>query len=264
MTKMSRIDPLPKNLSPDVLLKSLGIIRPRDIDIEAIAFYAGLRIKKRELKSCEAMITGIGNLGIVSVNQDSMFVRQRFSIAHELGHWAHHRGQSIACRSTDIGGFSKVNLEERAADQYAADLLMPWPMFKAACKDFPKLDLKSLREVAGMFGCSMTATLIRMIDSGRYPTAMMVCHGRLGRKWHRLANGIPGWWSPKADLDRESFAFDLQNNPNTEDQRFPRRIGADAWFDNWQAPEFEITEQSFRVPDEGIITILLLASRMVG
>lgn len=261
--KTKRIDPLPTNLSPDALLRSLGIVRPEDIDIAAIAVYAGLKIKKRILHSCEAMITGVGNRGIISISPLSLEVRQRFSIAHELGHWHHHRGQSMACRSEEIGGFSKTSPEERAADQYAADLLMPLSMFKTVCRDFAKLDLKSVREIAGVFGCSLTATLIRMIDTGRYPTAMMVCHGRRGKKWHKPAAGIPAWWKPKQELDTESLALALLNDPQAEDQSFPRKIGADAWFDNWEAERFEITEQSFRVPGEGIVTILVLANGMV-
>lgn len=173
---MKRIDPLPTNLKPDALLKSLGICRPEDIDVEAIAYFAGLKIKRRHLKSCEAMITGMGDRGIISVLPDSMPARARFSIAHELGHWAQHRGQTIACRSTDIGKFSKTNNVERAADQYAADLLMPWSLFREVCKQHHKLDLKALKAIAGVFQCSLTATLIRVIDSDRYPNLMMIHH----------------------------------------------------------------------------------------
>ncbi|TIP49786.1 MAG: ImmA/IrrE family metallo-endopeptidase [Mesorhizobium sp.] len=261
---MKRTDPLPTNLFPDALLKSLGITSPRDIDIEAIAFYVGLRIKRRCLKCCEAMITGRGNRGIISVVPGGMPQRERFSIAHELGHWAHHRGETVACRATDIGKFSKTNEVERAADQYAANLLMPWSMFKTECREHRRLDLKSLKAVAAVFNTSLTATLIRMVDSELYPTAMMIRHGTGGRKWHRAAEGVPGYWFPKADLDRESFAFELLHNPAAQDQGFPRKIGADAWFDNWAAPRHEITEQSFRVPGEGVVTILLLDPHMVG
>lgn len=261
---MKRIDPLPVNLSPDALLKSLGITSPRDIDIEAIAYYVGLRIKRRPLHCCEAMITGKGNKGIISVAPGGMPQRERFSIAHELGHWAHHRGETVACRAIDIGKFSNTNHVERAADQYAANLLMPWSMFRIACREHRRLDLKSLKAVASVFNTSQTATLIRMIDSGHYPTAMMISHGAGGRKWHRAADGIPGYWFPKADLDAESFAFDLLHNANSQDQSFPRRIGADAWFDNWAAPKYQVTEQSFRVPGEGVVTILLLDPGMIG
>lgn len=261
---MKRIDPIPTNLSPDALLRSLGITEPRDIDVEAIAYYVGLRVKRRCLKCCEAMITGLGNRGIISVNPGGMPQRERFSIAHELGHWARHRGETVACRATDIGKFSKTNEVERAADQYAADLLMPWPMFKAECHQHRRLDLKALKAVAGVFNTSQTATLIRMIDSGVYPTAIMISHGTGGRKWHKSAAGIPGYWFPKADLDAESFAFELLHNPASRDEGFPRKIGADAWFENWAAEKYEITEQSFRILGEGVITILNLDPNMLG
>lgn len=264
LTTMKRIDPIPRNLSADSLLKSLGITAPRDIDLEAIAYYVGLRIKRRCLKCCEAMITGRGNKGIISVTPGGMIQRERFSIAHELGHWAYHRGETVACRATDIGKFSKTNAVERAADQYAADLLMPWTMFKAECKPHRRLDLNALKLVAGTFNTSLTATLIRMVTSGLYGNAMMITHGTGGRKWHRSADGIPGYWFPKPDLDRESFAFELLHNANTQDQSFPRKIGADAWFDNHAAPRYEVTEQSFRVPGEGVITILLLDGAMLS
>jgi len=265
MTTIRRIDPLPKSLEPNSLLRSLGIVRPEDIHVEAIAFYAGLWIKKRVLRNCEAMITGMGDRGIISVNPHSMPARQRFSIAHELGHWAYHRGETVACRSIDIGGFSRANPVERAADQYAADLLMPWPMFKSVCKGFNKLDLKALKEVAGLFGCSLTATLIRMIDSNMYPTTMMVHHtAAKGKKWHKAASRIPGYWKPKDELDPESFAFELLHNPLSQDEGFPRMVDAVDWFDNWAADRYMITEQSFRVPDEGVITILRLHPDMLG
>lgn len=45
---------------------------------------------------------------------------------------------------------------------------------------------------------------------------------------------------------------------------FPRKIGADAWFDRQGADRYEITEQSFRVPDEGVVTILRLHEAMIG
>ena len=210
------------------------------------------------------MIIGKGNKGIISVVPGGMPQRERFSIAHELGHWAHHRGETVACRATDIGKFSKTNEVERAADLYAANLLMPWTMFKNECREHRRLDLKSLKTVAGMFNTSQTATLIRMIDSGLYPTAMMVNHGISGRKWHRSTNGIPNYWFPKRDLDRDSFAFELLHNANAGDQGFPRKIGAGAWFDNWAAEKYIITEQSFRVPGEGVVTILLLDPNMLG
>ncbi|WP_244735472.1 ImmA/IrrE family metallo-endopeptidase [Rhizobium laguerreae] len=127
------------------------------------------------------MITGKGNKGIISVVPGVTPQRERFSIAHELGHWAMHRGETVACRSTDIGKFSKGNEVERAADQYAASLLMPWSLFKTECRQHRRLDLEALKAVSTAFNTSQTATLIQIIDSYVYPTAIMISHGTGGR-----------------------------------------------------------------------------------
>ncbi|WP_234834022.1 hypothetical protein [Sinorhizobium meliloti] len=74
---------------------------------------------------------------------------------------------------------------------------------------------------------------------------------------------MPGYWFPKEVPDADSFAFELLHNQNHEEQRFPRKIGADAWFDKASAARYEITEQSFRIPGEGVVTILNLDPRMV-
>jgi len=80
---------------------------------------------------------------------------------------------------------------------------------------------------------------------------------------HKSANRIPWYWKPKEDLDADSFAFELLHNSDSRDQGFPRKIGADAWFENWAAEKYEITEQSFRVSGEGVITILNLDGNVI-
>jgi hypothetical protein len=48
------------------------------------------------------------------------------------------------------------------------------------------------------------------------------------------------------------------------DEGFPRKTGADAWFDRAGSDRYEITEQSFFAPDEGVVTILRLHDAMIG
>jgi hypothetical protein len=54
----------------------------------------------------------------------------------------------------------------------------------------------------------------------------------------------------------------MYGNDGTEG--FPRKIGADAWFDHHSAAEFEITEQSFKLSTGDVVTILNLPERMAG
>jgi hypothetical protein len=82
----------------EALLQELGITEPEEIDLEAIAFHVGARVRIRALCGCEAYIVGCGGQALITVNQDSSARRKRFSIAHELGHWRFHRGKTLVCR----------------------------------------------------------------------------------------------------------------------------------------------------------------------
>jgi hypothetical protein len=248
------------------LLKSLGIDRATDIDLEAIAWHVGAKVRYRPLQTCEARIVGLDDSAIITVNSLSgSSERQRFSVGHELGHWAHHRGQSAVCRASDIGNYKNVNsMKERAADAYAADLLMPWYILKPLLRPYKRLDLKTLRAVAAEFSTSLTATLIRIVESDMFPSSMVVAHRPEGRAWFRRSSSISTYWYPRDELDHESFAFTLLHGQDARTEGFPRKTGADAWFDRPNADQHEITEQSFRLPNGDVITILNLADRMVS
>ena len=80
-------------LSPaERILRELGITEPCEIDLEAIAWHLGARIKRCNLGGCEARIIGHRDRAIIRVDRSSHHRRQRYSIGHELGHWHHHRG----------------------------------------------------------------------------------------------------------------------------------------------------------------------------
>ncbi len=85
------------------VLQSFGVTNPEDIDIEAIAWALGAKVRYDVLESCEARIIGFKDRAIITVKNEGDSRRRRFSIAHELGHWQHHRGRSSICRASDIG-----------------------------------------------------------------------------------------------------------------------------------------------------------------
>jgi Zn-dependent peptidase ImmA (M78 family) len=84
------------------LLQELGITEPDEIDLEVIAYYVGAGVRFRRLEGCEAHIVGTSDQAIITINDRSGFRRQRFSIAHELGHWQHHRGKALVCRVDEL------------------------------------------------------------------------------------------------------------------------------------------------------------------
>src|SRR5271156_2820621 len=85
------------------LVADFGITSPEDLDVEAFAFDARLEVEYQELQGCEATLVGFENRAIATVRPSAVLGRQRFSIAHELGHWMMHRGRSFRCRVDDPG-----------------------------------------------------------------------------------------------------------------------------------------------------------------
>lgn len=243
-------------LSPaERLLQELGITEPNEIDLDAIAFYAGVRVRYRSLDGCEARIIGHGDQAIITVKVDSHPRRKRFSIAHEMGHWHHHRGRCLVCRAEESRPGGSLS-PERVADGYAADLLMPRYLFEPLARQHAKLTFKAVNALADSFMTSQTATAIRLIESDHTP-ALLVCHGPRGRKWFTRAPSVPTKWFPQDDLDADSFAFGVLFGGSPDDVA-PRRIGADAWFDRREAERFEVHEQTFRTGPDEILTLILI------
>lgn len=238
------------------LLQELGITEPDEIDLDAIAFHVGARVHYRPLEGCEARIIGAGDQAIITVKADSHPRRKRFSIAHELGHWHHHRGQCLVCRAEETRPGRAIS-PERVADSFAADLLMPAYLFKPLARQHSKLNFKSVNALAEAFRTSQTATAIRLVESDHAP-ALLVCHGPKGRKWFTRAPSVPQRWFPQDSLDADSFAFGVLFG-NKPDDPMPRKIGAEAWFDRRGAEKFEVHEQTCGTGPDEVLTLVLVS-----
>lgn len=237
------------------LLKDLGVTSPSDIDIEAIAYYVGAVIKYRPLNGCEARIIGANDRAVISVNNLAIRPRQRFSAAHELGHWHYHRGRSLMCLPDDISNPAKGSSNpERVADGYAADLLMPRFLFRPMAKKIGKVSFQAVEALREEFKTSITATAIRLVEYGPEP-AIVVYHTMEGRKSFTRSHDIPYKWFPREELDADSDAMDVLYGKAERGNR--SLIGADAWFDRWDAEKYELYEETHRIADGAILTLLV-------
>src|SRR5689334_19860990 len=116
--------------SPASLLDELGVMAPSEINIEAIAQYCGATVVYQRLEGCEARILGYGNKAIITVDERVNRGRQRFSAAHELGHWMCDRGSvEFSCSDAALSSGWDRNGPEQRANRYAADLILPVEMF---------------------------------------------------------------------------------------------------------------------------------------
>ena len=237
------------------LLVSLGVDHPRDIDLEAIAYSQGAFVKYRPMERCEASIVGNHRHAIIAVNSRSIATRQRFSVAHEIGHWHLHRNRLLLCTASEIGRFAPDALDpERQADDFASDLILPGFLFRPAIMRIRSLTMQALDDLAGTFRASRTATLMKAVKANRFPI-VMVRDGLDGRRWFRSSRLVSPRWRVRGDLDPDSLAHGMLHGGDAENAS-PRKVGADAWFEFRGCQDEEVREQSFRSTADEIITIV--------
>lgn len=239
----------------EVLLRSLGVTSPDEIDVEAIAWSMGAKVREAELPSCEARIIGFQDQAIITVRNSGDPRRRRFSIGHELGHWIHHRGRSSICRSSDIGNPGAASQLEKQADRFAADLLMPRFLFGRSAAQLKRPDFEGIDMLATTFTTSRLATALRCVDIDSWP-AVLVCHGPSGRRWFKRADSVPDDWSPREYLDPSSPSFPVMFG--AVERSKSQAVAASLWFDRRDASRYRITEQSLKAHGGTMLTLLTL------
>lgn len=238
------------------VIEELSITSAADLDVEAIAFDQGIEVRYEPLNGCEATLVGYGPKAIATIRRSPSRGRERFSIAHETGHWLLHRGKSFRCRVDDIvQNYSSEAALEKEADQFASHLLMPTAILRPIIKSLAKPTLKDLHRVAEDFDVSLQAMSIRLAALDTLPV-IVACYSRAGLKWQSRAAHVPYKWRLKQALDEDSFAYDILNG-QADDNKGGKQ-SADAWFENDDADDFELLESSMPSVSGQVLVMLYL------
>lgn len=143
------------------------------IPIKKIADYIGVQIQSYDLgENISGVLVIKNDRGIIGVNPNESSVRQRFTIAHELGHYVLHKNTnesifvdkdfSVLFRNQDssTGEYKR----EQEANSFAASILMPKGMLEEQIqKHFIDLtDEIALKGLAKKFDVSLIAMTIRL------------------------------------------------------------------------------------------------------
>ncbi|MCG6391419.1 ImmA/IrrE family metallo-endopeptidase [Vibrio fluvialis] len=99
---------------------------------------------------------------VMKVNSLHHFNRQRFTIAHELGHFIKHSMQSENFEDASFFRNGEINKMESEANLFAAELLMPEDEYH----DFVKNTSKKVDDIAQHFLVSSMAVRIRAKQLG--------------------------------------------------------------------------------------------------
>ena len=175
------------------LLRELNIqgipIQPREI-----AEQLQIVVWEREMESqYDGCLMRVGDTwGILLNNLIQSQSRKNFTIAHELGHYYLESGQISAtdhkdtvaefvpqhrCQREDLRGFDSHRLEEQRANQFAVELLMPSPIFRADAADLPEIGLPAIDALAAKYLTSLTSTAIRYTRLSSHVCAIVLSEG---------------------------------------------------------------------------------------
>lgn len=240
-------------MTAEKLINELGISDPADIDIEAIGQYCCATIVYEKLTGCEARIVGNGDRAIITVNCGSPRGRQRFSAAHELGHWMYDRNRiGFVCTNTQFRSqWGAVN-REKAANEFAADLLLPRTIFGRYSYASP-VTIEAVRNLATKFETSLAATAIRLVKHGSFP-AMVVYLVQGVRKWFVAGPDIPSVLRPRETPSVNTTAGELLRGGNAPLK--PQNVQADGWLTHPRSEWYELVEDSVKFRDGSILSLL--------
>jgi Zn-dependent peptidase ImmA (M78 family) len=240
----------------ELILKSFGIDSPEQIDLEAIAFELGAKVRYRMIDGSEARIVGNGVSAIITVNEGHKPTRQRFSIAHELGHWVERHGKGgFICAKEDISPQNDAaKSAEAIANGFASQLILPSYLFDPIAAGMP-ISLDSADKIRKDFKAGLTATALKLVK-GTGKAAAIVCHGMKGRQWFALSPGWPNHLRLSAELNYETEAFELLYSSDNAGKTALRQEAASRWISSSQGQELKVRSQSVKLADGVVLSVI--------
>jgi hypothetical protein len=260
------------------VLDELEITTPEDLQLlEQIAWARGALVRYEILEGTEARLMAVGKPAIITISINVKDARrQRFSIAHELGHFEMHRFQNSLslCTKEKLNDWwsgksrydNRLN-HEQEANMFASALLLPERFFAGYCNDEePSLDYIS--ELSDKFNVSLIATALRFLNFSSEPLAIVYSQDNHIR-----------WFQESQAFDelREELRFFVKVRDRLDSStlaaRFFRegdiRLGtksvrASSWFTSGDYIEdATIKEHSIAMPSFNVVLTLLWVNEVI-
>ena len=144
------------------------------VSVEAVAESLGVAIQRVDLKdNLSGFSYPKGPRRTIGVNLRHATVRQRFTVAHELGHLLMHTQDLHYDRAFSMQFRSEISStgtdpKEVAANAFAAELLMPEAFLKRDLREFGSFDIENdprvLDELADRYDVSKQAMVVRLAN----------------------------------------------------------------------------------------------------
>jgi Zn-dependent peptidase ImmA (M78 family) len=167
----------------NALLQGMNL-RTREVPIEEIVESVGLRIERQRIDDRLAgfLVRGKGiPQPVVGINSRQLQERQRFTLAHELGHYLLHNVEGVhvdqAFNVKLRSGLSRqgTDIDEMEANLFAAELLMPQAWLEEDINNLDPFDIEGgqeeddadvIKHLAKLYNVSRQAMSIRLSSLG--------------------------------------------------------------------------------------------------
>jgi Zn-dependent peptidase ImmA (M78 family) len=251
------------------LLRELNVqgipIQPREI-----AEQLQIVVWEREMESpYDGCLMRVGDAwGILLNNLIQSESRKNFTIAHELGHYYLDGGQTEGqisatgeenkaaefvpqhrCQREDLRGFDSHQLEEQRANQFAVELLMPSPIFRADAADLPKIGLAAIGDLAARYSTSLTSTAIRYTRLSPHVCAIVLSEkGQIKYFAYsdRFRQNSDCYLAKNKPLHPDAVAAQLAKDKSKEVKEHRRKVPLSYWCSTQS--DQALVEQSRRLP----------------
>lgn len=185
------------------VLEVCGLNDPTELPINEIILGRKAFYEEVPLDGKDGEIVSYKNKSIIQVNSNIPYeTRKRFAAAHELGHYEMHKNLQPVFTDTeeDLMNWYKAGPQEMEANEFASEFLMPSEMFFKEC--FRKVFGPNVIEhLANRFKVSKTAAILKFVQRGNHPVAIVYCKDNEMK-----------WWKKSADF-RYFLKFEKGKNP---------------------------------------------------
>jgi Zn-dependent peptidase ImmA (M78 family) len=164
--------------TPEQVLKESGVTS-RPVQLEKILEHYGIRQYSLPANAdIFGAIVSEREHVIIAINPNQHPHRQRFTVAHELGHFFCHSNEDTPAQFVD-GDFRLhwrnaessrgVNWREIEANRFAAALLMPEKLLQGDVDKLGKIDREAVQHLASLYKVSKVSMQFRLINLGLLP-----------------------------------------------------------------------------------------------
>ncbi len=234
------------------LIDEFGISLPEHISVRDIAFAKKAMVVEERVTGAAASIVKLREHATIRIAPGDSPERQRFSIAHELGHLLMGHVESIqkVCSNEDMMNWYQAS-QETQANFFASELILPTNLVRNRC-DVATVSLDPIKAIAKDFRASLTAAAIKFVRL--CPEKCAVVYSANGKiKWFYKS---PDWWpfiKREQKLDKRTLAYDFFLGEAMEKK--PQEVDADAWIESRGI--LEVVEHSVASPTYGFVLSVL-------